>query len=167
MNGPIPIPGQLERFIRLEAEASKPNEIRFIKLESVIGMFLTELFSGFDIKSQGAFRGARQRYELQEEAEDLVRSYESQLKRRGRGSAIRLESKRGCRNACGNSSSANSEFAEESVFVKDGILALADTSQLIVSDRPDLLFKPFNIRFPKRIREFSGDCFAAVRNRTS
>src|SRR6185312_180643 len=57
------------------------------------------------------------------------------------------------------------EVREESVFVKDGILALADTSQLIVADRPDLLFKPFNIRFPERIREFSGDCFAAVRNK--
>ena len=57
------------------------------------------------------------------------------------------------------------EVGEDSVFVKDGLLALADTAQLIVSDRPDLLFKPFNSRFPERIREFNGDCFAAVRKK--
>jgi len=166
MNGLIPIPGQLDRFIRLEADAGKPKEIRFIKLESVIGMFLTELFSGFDIKSQGAFRVLRDSdIELQEEAEDLVRSYESQLKRRRRGNVIRLEIEARMPDRLRKFVIGELEVREESVFVKDGILALADTSQLIVADRPDLLFKPFNIRFPERIREFSGDCFAAVRNK--
>ena len=166
MNGLIPIPGQLERFIRLEAEPDKPKEIRFIKLESVIGMFLGELFSGFEIKSQGAFRVLRDSdIELQEEAEDLVRSYESQLKRRRRGNVIRLELEARMPERLRKFVIDELEVREESVFVKDGILALADTSQLIVADRPDLLFKPFNIRFPERIREFSGDCFAAVRNK--
>ena len=166
MNGLIPIPGQLDRFIRLEADAGKPKEIRFIKLESVISMFLTELFSGFDIKSQGAFRVLRDSdIELQEEAEDLVRSYESQLKRRRRGNVIRLEIEARMPDRLRKFVVGELEVREESVFVKDGILALADTSQLIVADRPDLLFKPFNIRFPERIREFSGDCFAAVRNK--
>ena len=166
MNGLIPIPGQLDRFIRLEADAGKPKEIRFIKLESVIGMFLTELFSGFDIKSQGAFRVLRDSdIELQEEAEDLVRSYESQLKRRRRGNVIRLEIEARMPDRLRKFVIGELEVREESVFVKDGILALAYTSQLIVADRPDLLFKPFNIRFPERIREFSGDCFAAVRNK--
>ena len=128
---------------------------------------LTELFSGFDIKSQGAFRVLRDSdIELQEEAEDLVRSYESQLKRRRRGNVIRLEIEardagplaeirhRGTRGSAKKSSSS-----------KTASSALADTAQLIVADRPDLLFKPFNIRFPERIREFNGDCFAAVRKK--
>jgi polyphosphate kinase len=166
MNGLIPIPGQLERFIRLDADPAKPKELRFIKLESVIGMFLGDLFTGFDIKSQGAFRVLRDSdIELQEEAEDLVRSYESQLKRRRRGSVIRLELEARMPERLRKFVIKELEVREESVFVKDGILALADTSQLIVGDRPDLLFKPFNIRFPERIREFSGDCFAAVRNK--
>jgi polyphosphate kinase len=166
MNGLIPIPGQIERFIRLEAEPAKPKEIRFIQLESVIGMFLTELFSGFEIKSQGAFRVLRDSdIELQEEAEDLVRSYESQLKRRRRGNVIRLEIEARMPERLRKFVIEELEVRDESVFVKDGILALADTSQLIVADRPDLIFKPFNIRFPERIREFSGDCFAAVRKK--
>jgi polyphosphate kinase len=166
MNGLIPIPGQLERFIRLEANPARPNEIRFVRLESAIGLFIGELFSGFDIKSQGAFRVLRDSdIELQEEAEDLVRSYESQLKRRRRGNVIRLEIETRLPVRLQKFVIEELEVRDESVFVKDGILALADTSQLIVADRPDLMFKPFPIRFPERIREFSGDCFAAVRKK--
>ncbi|NOT71842.1 MAG: RNA degradosome polyphosphate kinase [Hyphomicrobium sp.] len=166
MNGLIPIPGQLERFIRLEADEARPKDIRFIQLESMIGMFLSELFTGFAIKSQGAFRLLRDSdIELQEEAEDLVRSYESQLKRRRRGNVIRLELEARMPERLRKFVVEELEVREESVFVKDGLLALADTAQLIVADRPDLVFKPFTIRFPERIREFSGDCFAAVRKK--
>ncbi len=146
MNGLIPIPGALERFVRLEAEAEKPKEIRFVALEDVIGMFLTELFSGFEIKSQGAFRVLRDSdIEFQEEAEDLVRSYESQLKRRRRGNVIRLEIEARMPERLRKFVIDELEVREESIFVKEGILALADTSQLIVADRPDLIFKPFAI----------------------
>lgn len=166
LNGLIPIPGQLDRFIRLEPDPQKPKDIRFIQIESVIGMFLAELFSGFEIKSQGAFRVLRDSdIELQEEAEDLVRSYESQLKRRRRGNVIRLELEARMPDKLKKFVIEELEVREESIFIKDGPLALADTVQLIVPDRPDLVFKPFNIRFPERIREFSGDCFAAVRKK--
>lgn len=166
MNGLIPIPGQLERFIRLETNPEKPQEVRFVQLENVIGMHLTELFSGFEIKSQGTFRVLRDSdIEFQEEAEDLVRSYESQLKRRRRGNVIRLEIDSRMPEKLRKFVIDELEVRDESVFVKEGILALADTTQLIVSDRPELLFKPFTIRFPERIREFSGDCFAAIRNK--
>ena len=166
MNGLIPISGQLERFIRLDADPANPKDIRFIQLEAMIGMFLSELFKGFAIKSQGAFRLLRDSdIELQEEAEDLVRSYESQLKRRRRGNVIRLELEARMPERLRKFVIEELEVREESVFVKDGLLALADTAQLIVPDRPDLVFKPFNIRFPERIREFSGDCFAAVRKK--
>jgi polyphosphate kinase len=166
MSGLIPIPGQLERFIRLEPDPARPKEIRFIQLESMIAMFLTELFTGFEIKSQGAFRLLRDSdIELQEEAEDLVRSYESQLKRRRRGNVIRLEIEGGMPERLRKFVIEELDVKEDSVFLKDGLLAIADTAQLIVGDRPDLLFKPFNIRFPERIREFSGDCFAAIRKK--
>ena len=166
LNGLIPIPGQLERFIRLEADPAKPKDIRFIQLEVVIGMFLEELFTGFTVKSQGAFRLLRDSdIELQEEAEDLVRSYESQLKRRRRGNVIRLELEARMPERLRKFVIEELEVREESVFVKDGLLALADTAQLIVSDRPDLMFTPFNARFPERIREFSGDCFGAIRKK--
>ncbi len=166
MNGLIPIPGQLERFVRLRSEPDRPKDVRFIALENVIGMFLTELFSGFEVKGKGTFRVLRDSdIEFQEEAEDLVRSYESQLKRRRRGNVIRLEIDSRMPEKLRKFVIGELEVRDESIFVKEGILAVADTSQLIVTDRPELLFKPFTIRFPERIREFSGDCFAAVRNK--
>ena len=163
MSGLIPIPGQLERFIRMRAEPLGDKQIRFIQMEQLIGMFLEKLFMGFEVKAKGAFRVLRDSdIELQEEAEDLVRSYETLLKRRRRGMVIRLELESRMPEQLRRLVAEELEVGEEAVFVKDGVLGLCDTSQLIVSDRPDLLFKPFNIRFPERIREFNGDCFAAI-----
>lgn len=166
MNGLIPIPGQLERFIKLGGPDGEGPELRFIRVETLIGLFIEELFSGFQIKTQGAFRVLRDSdIEIQEEAEDLVLSYETALKRRRRGHVIRLELESAMPNRLKRFVVEELEVGEEALFIKDGLLALADTAQLIVSDRPDLLFKPFGSRFPERIREFNGDCFAAVRNK--
>ena len=166
LNGLIPIPGQLERFIRLGGADAEHTELRFIRLETIIGLFISELFPGFQIKSQGAFRVLRDSdIEIQEEAEDLVRSYETALKRRRRGHVIRLELEAAMPARLKKFVIEELEVGEDSVFIKDGLLALADTAQLIVGDRPDLLFKPFVSRFPERIREFNGDCFAAVRKK--
>lgn len=164
MNGLIPIPSQLERFIRLRAINDQgASNIRFIQLEQMISMFISELFTGFEIKSQGAFRVLRDSdIEMQEEAEDLVRSFETLLKRRRRGNVIRLEIDSRMPERLRKFVVGELEVREESIFIKEGLLGLSDTSQLIVQDRPDLLFKPFNIRFPERIREFNGDCFAAI-----
>lgn len=162
MSGLIPIPGQLERFIRLRSQDDSKT-LRFIPVEQMIGMFLSELFKGVQIKSHGAFRVLRDSdIEMQEEAEDLVRSFETLLKRRRRGHVIRLELERRMPERLRKFVSDELEVGEDSVFVKDGLLALSDTTQLIVADRPDLVFKPFNIRFPERIREFNGDCFGAI-----
>jgi polyphosphate kinase len=166
MNGLIPIPAQIERFIRLRASQEEKGAIRFVQIETVIGLYLDELFSGFEIVNRGAFRVLRDsEVEIQEEAEDLVRSFETLLKRRRRGHVIRLELEAEMPDRLKRFVIDELEVGEESVFVKDGVLGLADTSQLIVSDRADLLFKPFNTRFPERIRELGGDCFAAIRNK--
>ena len=163
LTGLIPISGQLERFIRLRADETPGSALRFIALEQLIGLFINRLFTGFEIKSHGAFRVLRDSdIEMQEEAEDLVRSFETALKRRRRGDVIRLEIERRMPDRLKKFVIDELEVGEESLFIKDGLLGLSDISQLIIAERPDLTFKPFNIRFPERIREFNGDCFAAI-----
>jgi polyphosphate kinase len=171
MHALLPIPGQLARFVRLpepttrlEGDEAPPH--RFIRIESVIAMFLSRLFPGFLARSQGAFRVLRDSdIEVQEEAEDLVALYETALKRRRRGNVIRLEIDGQMPARLQRFVVQELELSEDAIFVKEGMLGLVDTSQLIVSERSDLTFKPLNIRFPERIREFNGDCFAAIRKK--
>ncbi len=164
MNGLIPIPSQVDRFIRLPPGQAKPTAIRFIQMETMIGLFISELYPNFKIKAQGAFRVLRDSdVEFQEEAEDLTRAYETQLKRRRRGRVIRLEIDGAMAPALQKFVVEELEVKKELMFVKNGLLGLSDTTQLIVNDRPDLLFKPFHPRFPERIREFNGDVFGAIR----
>ena len=164
MNGLIPIPQHLRRFIRLPQTEDNSERLRFIRLEKLIGMFIGRLFPGFENKSQGAFRVLRDSdIEVQEEAEDLVLSFETLLKRRRRGDVIRLEIEASMPEALRTFVTHELEASPDVVFVKDGLLAISDVSQLIVAERPDLVFKPYNPRFPERIREFNGDCFAAIR----
>jgi polyphosphate kinase len=170
MHALLPIPSQLTRFIRLPLDDSAPRDgvvpIRFIRIEAVIGMFLSRLFPGFLARSHGAFRVLRDSdIEVQEEAEDLVALYETALKRRRRGDVIRLELDGQMPTRLQRFVVQEVDIRDDAVFIKEGMLGLADISQLIVPERPDLVFKPFNIRFPERIREFNGDCFAAIRKK--
>ncbi|MDX2203481.1 MAG: RNA degradosome polyphosphate kinase [Hyphomicrobiaceae bacterium] len=171
MHALLPLPNQITRFVRLPVDetlplADGPVAIRFVRLESVIGMYVTRLFPGFVPKSQGAFRVLRDSdIEVQEEAEDLVALYETALKRRRRGHVIRLEVDGQMPERLQQFVAQELEIREDAVFEREGLLGLADTRQLIVSERPDLLFKPFSIRFPERIREYDGNCFEAIRKK--
>jgi polyphosphate kinase len=160
----VPIPGQLDRFVRLLSTPTRKGIIRFIPIEDVIGMYISGLFPGFDIQSKGAFRVLRDSdIELEEEAEDLVRTFENLLKRRRRGNVIRLELDQRMPASLRRFVIDELEVGEPAVFVKKGLLGFADTSQLITSERPDLLFQPFNIRYPERVREYEGNIFATIK----
>jgi polyphosphate kinase len=157
----VPLPPQIDRFVRLPGEA-----IRFLPLEELVGLFLDRLFPGFDVRGQGCFRVLRDsEMEIEEEAEDLVALFETALKRRRRGTVIRLGVNSAVPENLLHFVTSELQVKPDDVFRLDGILGLADTEQLIVRDRPDLVFKPYNPRFPERIRDFGGDCFAAIRQK--
>jgi len=157
----ILVPASIDRFIRLPG-----TRIRFLPTEQMIALFLDRLFPGFAVIAQGVFRVLRDsEVEIEEEAEDLVRLFETALKRRRRGHVIHLSVD--ARMPAGLRSFLREKLdaAPADVFATAGILGLDDTAELITDDRPDLRFTPYNVRFPERIRDFGGDCFAAIRQK--
>jgi len=153
----IKVPSGVNHFIRLPGRGQ-----RYIAVSSVILMFIDALFPGFTLNASGIFRVIRDsEMDIDEEAEDLVLTFESALKRRRRGNVVRL--------------TINEDMPEDlrrfiivhlNVFDADVFrlryVDAADFQELIDDQRLDLLFKPYHTRFPERIRDYGGDCFAAI-----
>ena len=162
MNALLPIPHQLDRFIRLP-EAHGSGLVRFISLEDMLSIYIPRLFPSYELIGQGAFRVIRDSdLEIEEEAEDLVRLFEYAIKRRRRGRVIRLEVDARAPDSLRRFMAEKLGVPEEGVVICKGVVGYADTAQLITDDRPDLKFKPYTPRYPERIREHGGDIFAAI-----
>ena len=162
MNALFLIPQQLERFIRLP-EGLGDQGYAFVRLETLISMFIERTFPGYEVLGQGTFRVIRDTdLEVAEEAEDLVHVFETALKRRRRGIVIRLKIDADMPEGLRDLVTEELEALPDRVVLVSGILGLAQISEMVSKGPSRLKFEQFNARFPERVREHAGDCFAAI-----
>ena len=159
LNALVPLPQMIQRFTRIPGP-----DARFITMETIVEMFAERLFPGFELLEIGQCRVLRDSdIEVEEEAEDLVRLYESALKRRRRGSVIRLTINKDMSRDLQAFITEQMGVSRGNVFKLGGLMGLAETSQLIPDDRPEMSFEPYVARMPERIADFGGDHFEAIR----
>ncbi|MFV0409284.1 MAG: RNA degradosome polyphosphate kinase, partial [Paracoccus sp. (in: a-proteobacteria)] len=157
MQALLPIPAQLPRFVRL------PGTSRFLRLEDLLLMHLSSLFPGYRDIGNCAFRVLRDSdLEVEEEAEDLVREFETALKRRRRGSVIRLKITDGAPDGLRRIIMEELHVTPDEVVEVSGLLGMTDLKELVLDDRRDLQWPGFSPRVPERVQDHEGDMFAAI-----
>ena len=155
----LPVPAQIDRFVPLPAESGH----RFLPLEELLLLHITRLFPGYKIKGNCAFKVLRDSdLELEDEAEDLVREFETALKRRRRGEVVRLKLSANAPNALKTLIMRELHVTEDAVVEVDGLIGIADLGELVLESRPDLLWPTFAPRVPERVQDHDGDMFAAI-----
>jgi polyphosphate kinase len=153
------IPQSLPRLIRIPGKPA-----HYVTIETVLRLFCKTIFPGYRVRGMGAFRIIRDSdIELEEEAEDLVRYYRTALKERRRGRVIFLEHEVGISAALERYLQTQLNGDTALMTVKGNFVGMADLAKIVEEDRPALKFPSFSPRFPERIREYDGDCFAAIR----
>ena len=155
----VMLPMAMTRFVRLPGARA-----RYVSIETTLKRFSTLLFPGYKVNGAATFRILRDSdIEIEEEAEDLVRYFANAIKRRRRGRVIRLETETGTSEELASILKDELSGGEAIVIESGHLLGISDLSALVDEDRPDLKFPSYTPRFPERIREFGGDCFAAIR----
>jgi polyphosphate kinase len=158
----VPFTSQLPRFIALPKRAKKQQN--YMILEDVIAAHFDVLFPGTQLVSNNLFRIIRDSdLDVEEDAEDLVRSFERAVKKRRRGRVIRVMLSKKTPTHLKRFLREKLEVLHEETHLVDGIMGMSTLGELYDMKREELKFEPFEVRFPERINDFDGDCFAAIK----
>ncbi len=164
LNALLPIPHQIDRFVALPEGPA--GALRFLPLEELLLANISSLFPGYRIKGSCAFRVLRDSdLEVEDEAEDLVREFETALKRRRRGEVIRLSLSGDAPQSLRRLIVESLHISEDEVIRMHGMVGISDLSELVLDERPDLLWPKFTPRIPERVQDFEGDILAAIRQK--
>jgi polyphosphate kinase len=159
----LPIPAQIVRFVALPAE---DGTHRFLPLEDLLLLHVHALFPGYALADHCSFRVLRDSdLEVEEEAEDLVREFETALKRRRRGEVVRLTITEGAPESLRRVIMEELHITEDEVVELNGLVGVADLKELVLDARPDLQWPAFTPRVPERVQDHDGDMFAAIRQK--
>lgn len=160
----VRVPSNLDRFVTLPADLTAESRVEVVTIDTLINLFITKMFPGYEVTGSGSFRIIRDtEIEIDDEAEDLVIEFETALRQRRRGQAIRLEISKRMPRSLRRQISERLGVGEADTFEVEGFLGLADAAKICDIDRADLKFPPYMARFPERIRDYNGDIFAAIR----
>jgi polyphosphate kinase len=160
----VRVPANLDRFVTLPVSLVTEGRIEVVTIDTLINLNIGKMFPGYDIVGSGSFRIIRDsEIEIDDEAADLVVEFESALRQRRRGQVIRLEIERRMPRLLRRQISERLGATAGDTFEVDGFLGLADARSICDIDRPDLKFSPYHPRYPERIRDFNGDCLAAIK----
>ena len=158
----VKVPGKLPRFVPID---SAPKGQRwFVMLEDIIAHNLESLFPGLRVKDSYLFRVTRDAdLDLQEdEADDLLRAIESELRRRRFGEPVRLEVEPAMPEPLREQVLKALELDRTDCYEVDGMMGTADLWALVNLDYPELHDPPFTPAIPKRLIGQT-DIFAAIR----
>lgn len=155
----VPFPAAQPRFIRLQGGKGT----RLIALEEAIALCFDELFPGFTLHASGLFRIVRDSdLEIEEEAEDLMRNLDIAVKKRRHGQVVRIKTNKGISHKLLHFMLEQLSAEATDVVEVEGLVGLSSLGELYDVARPDLKFEPFKVRFPERVNDYGGDCFAAI-----
>ncbi len=157
----VPIPSQIDRFLRLPGPG-----LRFLPLEELILAEMDSLFPSYKLLGSCTFSVLRDSdLEVEEEAEDLVREFETALKRRRRGQVVRMKISGAAPRDLRDLVMEELGVSDAEVIEVHGIMSISDLKELVLDERADLLWPAFTPRVPERVQDHDGDMFDAIRQK--
>jgi len=152
-----------QRFLKI----TDPNGIYFYPIEQIVISQLKKIFPDFQIQDTNLFRVIRDSdLDVLEEADDLIREFKKLVRERKRGEVIRLDVQKKLNHDFKKLITSELSVSDNEIFEYEDLLGFDQLSEVYSNiHNKKLNYKKFKPRFPERINDFGGDCFAAIKKK--